>query len=118
MAVPVDPLESPVRDAVAETDLNGLPIVFDEDVLVGLPPVTDEGKRAVAFCHPQRWGSRIAAKRLTELGYSRVCWYPGGSVGWTAHPPAAAAGHGVLPNDPGKADPIATRGRIPSPATA
>ena len=38
----------------------------------------------ITFCHPQRWGSWNAAKRLTELHYTHVYWYPGGSEGWAA----------------------------------
>ncbi len=45
----------------------------------------DKARPIVAFCHPQRWGSWNAAKRLTELGYSHVYWYPGGSEGWISH---------------------------------
>ena len=44
----------------------------------------DKGKPIDTFCHPERWGSWNAAKRLTELGYTHVYWYPGGSEGWSA----------------------------------
>lgn len=44
----------------------------------------DKDKPIVTFCHPQRWGSWNAAKRLTELGYTHVYWYPGGGEGWAA----------------------------------
>ena len=44
----------------------------------------DKSRPIVTFCHPQRWGSWNAAKRLTELHYTHVYWYPGGSEGWAA----------------------------------
>ena len=44
----------------------------------------DKTKPIVTFCHPQRWGSWNAAKRLTDLGYTNVYWYPGGAEGWEA----------------------------------
>ena len=40
--VPVDPLDSPVWDAVVENYLKDHPIVFDEGVIVGLPPITED----------------------------------------------------------------------------
>ena len=50
----------------------------------------DKARPIVTFCHPQRWGSWNAAKRLTELGYTHVYWYPGGSEGWAAQGPTKA----------------------------
>ena len=44
----------------------------------------DKSRPIITFCHPQRWGSWNAAKRLTELHYTHVYWYPGGSEGWAA----------------------------------
>ena len=41
-SVPKDPLDSPVWDATVENYLKGHPIVFDDDVVVGLPPVTED----------------------------------------------------------------------------
>lgn len=42
----------------------------------------DKSKPVVTFCHPNRWGSWNAGKRLVALGYTRVYWFPGGSEGW------------------------------------
>lgn len=50
----------------------------------------DKDVPIVTFCHPQRWGSWNAAKRLTELGYTHVYWYPGGGEGWGAQAPMKA----------------------------
>ena len=50
----------------------------------------DKARPIITFCHPQRWGSWNAAKRLTELGYTHVYWYPGGSEGWGAQGPMRA----------------------------
>ena len=36
----------------------------------------DKDKPIVTFCHPERWGSWNTAKRLTQLGYTHVYWYP------------------------------------------
>ncbi len=36
----------------------------------------------VTFCHPDCWGSYNAAKRLIELGYTRVYWFRDGVEGW------------------------------------
>jgi PQQ-dependent catabolism-associated CXXCW motif protein len=36
----------------------------------------------VAFCHPKCWGSWNAAKRLVNLGYRHVYWYPEGFEAW------------------------------------
>jgi PQQ-dependent catabolism-associated CXXCW motif protein len=44
----------------------------------------DKAKTIVAFCHPDCWGSWNAAKRLAQLGYSAVYWYPEGMEGWQA----------------------------------
>lgn len=41
-------------------------------------------KPVVTFCHPHRWGSWNAAKRLSQLGYQHVYWFPGGVEGWSA----------------------------------
>ena len=41
-AVPADPLESPVWDAMVANYLKDHPIVFDDNVVVGLPPVTED----------------------------------------------------------------------------
>lgn len=40
--IPADPLQSPVWEAMAENHLSGHPIVFDDNILVGLPPVTED----------------------------------------------------------------------------
>ena len=45
---------------------------------------SDKDRPIVTFCHPRRWGSWNAAKRLTALGYRHVYWYPGGGEGWGA----------------------------------
>lgn len=50
----------------------------------------DKDKPIVTFCHAQRWGSWNAAKRLTDLGYRHVYWYPGGSEGWGTEAPMQA----------------------------
>ncbi len=42
----------------------------------------DRDQPIVAFCHPQCWGSWNAAKRLVNLGYRHVYWYPEGFEGW------------------------------------
>ena len=44
----------------------------------------DKAKPIVTFCHPDCWGSWNAAKRLAELGYAHVFWYPEGMEGWQA----------------------------------
>ncbi|HEY5226605.1 MAG TPA: rhodanese-like domain-containing protein [Methylovirgula sp.] len=36
----------------------------------------------VVFCHPHCWGSWNTAKRLIEIGYTHVYWYPEGVEGW------------------------------------
>ena len=36
----------------------------------------------VTFCHPDCWASWNAAKRLVELGYTNVYWFPGGMESW------------------------------------
>ena len=46
----------------------------------------------VIYCHPNCWGSWIAAKRALAYGYRNVFWYPDGIEGWEdAHLPTAAA---------------------------
>ena len=50
----------------------------------------DRSRPIITFCHPQRWGSWNAAKRLTALHYEHVYWYPGGSEGWAAQGPLKA----------------------------
>lgn len=43
----------------------------------------DKTKPLVFYCDPNCWMSWNAAKRaMTELGYSRVYWYPEGAQGW------------------------------------
>jgi PQQ-dependent catabolism-associated CXXCW motif protein len=43
----------------------------------------DKAKPLVFYCDPNCWMSWNAAKRaVTELGYSRVYWYPEGAQGW------------------------------------
>ena len=36
----------------------------------------------VTFCHPDCWASWNAGKRLVELGYTNVYWFPAGMEGW------------------------------------
>ncbi len=40
--LPKDPIDSPLWDTVAENYLKGYPIIFDEAVRVGLPPITED----------------------------------------------------------------------------
>lgn len=42
----------------------------------------DKDKPIVTFCHPNRWGSWNVGKRLVQLGYKNVYWFPGGAEGW------------------------------------
>ena len=43
----------------------------------------DRAKPLVFYCDPNCWMSWNAAKRaVTELGYTRVYWYPAGAQGW------------------------------------
>lgn len=42
----------------------------------------DLTRPVVVFCHPHCWGSWNAAKRLVELGYRHIYWYPQGVEGW------------------------------------
>lgn len=52
----------------------------------------------VIYCHPNCWGSWIAARRALGYGYRNVFWYPDGIEGWEdAHRPTAAA----APEGPG-----------------
>ena len=51
----------------------------------------DKEKPVMAFCHPARWGSWNAAKRMTEMGYKHVYWFPQGAEGWQAYGQAADA---------------------------
>jgi PQQ-dependent catabolism-associated CXXCW motif protein len=44
----------------------------------------DKAKVIITFCHPDCWASWNAAKRLADLGYSAVYWYPKGMEGWQA----------------------------------
>lgn len=54
----------------------------------------------VIYCHPNCWGSWVAAKRALAYGYRNVFWYPDGIEGWEdAHLPTAAA----TPEGPGGA---------------
>ena len=46
----------------------------------------------VLYCHPNCWGSWIAARRAQAYGYRNVFWYPDGIEGWQdAHLPTASA---------------------------
>ncbi|MBV9756280.1 MAG: hypothetical protein JO047_04440, partial [Alphaproteobacteria bacterium] len=46
----------------------------------------------VLYCHPNCWGSWIAARRAQAYGYRNVFWYPDGIEGWQdAHLPTAPA---------------------------
>jgi PQQ-dependent catabolism-associated CXXCW motif protein len=46
----------------------------------------------VVYCHPNCWGSWIAARRAQGYGYRNVFWYPDGIEGWEdAHLPTAPA---------------------------
>ena len=51
----------------------------------------DKDKPVLAFCHPARWGSWNAAKRVTQMGYRHVYWFPQGAEGWYEHGKAADA---------------------------
>ena len=43
----------------------------------------DKAAPVVFYCDPSCWMSWNAAKRaVTELGYTRVYWYPEGAQGW------------------------------------
>lgn len=46
----------------------------------------DRDRQIVVFCHPHCWGSWNASRRLIDLGYPNVRWYPGGVEDWqSAH---------------------------------
>jgi PQQ-dependent catabolism-associated CXXCW motif protein len=46
----------------------------------------DLNRQIVVFCHPHCWGSWNASRRLVDLGYKNVHWYPGGVQDWqSAH---------------------------------
>ena len=51
----------------------------------------DKDKPVLAFCHPARWGSWNAAKRMTQMGYRHVYWFPQGAEGWQDHSKPADA---------------------------
>lgn len=51
----------------------------------------DKDKPVLAFCHPARWGSWNAAKRVTQMGYRHVYWFPQGAEGWLEHSTPADA---------------------------
>ena len=42
----------------------------------------DKDTPVLTFCHPARWGSWNAAKRVTQMGYRHVYWFPDGAEGW------------------------------------
>lgn len=42
----------------------------------------DRNKPVVVFCHLKCWGSWNAGKRLVQLGYRKVFWFPGGVEAW------------------------------------
>ncbi|GLS42599.1 rhodanese-like domain-containing protein [Methylobacterium brachythecii] len=42
----------------------------------------DLDRPVVTYCHPDCWGSWNLGKRLVELGYRQVHWFPEGIDGW------------------------------------
>ena len=64
--VPPDPLESPLWDAMVENNLQGLPIVFDPAIVVGLPPVTEDQTQVPIIIDARKLGSGV--EELIVLG--------------------------------------------------
>lgn len=55
--IPKDPLESPTWEAMAENHLSGFPIVFDKDVVIGLPPVTEDQTQVPIMVDAKKLGT-------------------------------------------------------------
>lgn len=67
MGVPTDPLDSPVWDAVVENYLKDYPIVFDKDVIVGLPPVTEDQTQVPIMIDARKLGAVDEVMVIADL---------------------------------------------------
>lgn len=77
------------------------------DELTGGEP----GRAVVTFCHPECWGSWNAARRLAQLGFTHVYWFPDGIEGWQVE-------HEVAAVEPDPAWAAANPEKPPRPAAA
>ena len=57
LAIPKDPLDSPLWDATVTNYLSKYPIVFDNSIVVGLPPITEDQQQVPIMVDASRLGS-------------------------------------------------------------
>jgi PQQ-dependent catabolism-associated CXXCW motif protein len=67
-----------------DTGYGSLPQVMEDYLRTSLARATggDLAKMLVIYCQRACWMSWNAAKRIIEMGYTNVVWYPDGTDGW------------------------------------
>ena len=65
--IPKDPLDSPLWEATVTNYLADYPIVFDDDVVVGLPPITEDQQQVPIAIDASRLGPVDEAVVIADL---------------------------------------------------